>query len=80
VLGGFVSSIFLLVVVALMVYGSVERLFRPEPIHYQEAMLIEVLGLAVNLVSVRILGAAHRHDHGHRRRGGGGGLGKGPHR
>jgi len=65
VLGGFASAIFLLVVVALMVYGSVERLFRPEPIHYQEAMLIAVLGLIVNLVSARILGAAHDQDHGH---------------
>ena len=64
VLGGFASAIFLLVVVALMVYGSVERLFKPEPIHYQEAMLIAVLGLIVNLVSARILGAAHQHDHG----------------
>jgi cation diffusion facilitator family transporter len=65
ILGGFASAIFLLVVVVLMVYGSVERLFRPEPIHYQQAMLIAVLGLAVNLVSARILGAAHHHDHGH---------------
>ena len=65
ILGGFASAIFLLVVVALMVYGSVERLFRPELIHYQQAMLIAVLGLAVNLVSARILGAAHHHDHGH---------------
>jgi len=65
VLGGFASAIFLLLVVALMVYGSVERLFRPEPIHYQEAMLIAVLGLIVNLVSARILGAAHDQDHGH---------------
>ena len=34
VLGGFASAIFLLVVVGLMVYGSVERLITPEPIHY----------------------------------------------
>lgn len=65
VLGGFASAIFLLVVVGLMVYGSIERLVRPEPIHYQEAMLIAVLGLVVNLASARILGAAHHHDHGH---------------
>jgi cation diffusion facilitator family transporter len=65
ILGGFASAIFLLLVVALMVYGSVERLFRPEPIHYQEAMFIAVLGLVVNLASARILGAAHHHDHGH---------------
>jgi cation diffusion facilitator family transporter len=65
VLGGFASAIFLLGVVALMVYGSVERLIKPEPIHYQEALVIAVVGLIVNLVSARILGAARPHDHGH---------------
>ncbi len=65
VLGGFASAIFLLGVVALMVYGSIERLLKPEPIHYQEAMLIAVIGLVVNLVSARILGAAHDHGHHH---------------
>ena len=77
VLGGFASAIFLLVVVALMVVGSVERLFSPQPIHYQEAIVIAAIGLVVNIVSAFILGAAHhqghddhhheghRHDHGH---------------
>jgi cation diffusion facilitator family transporter len=65
ILGGFASAIFLLLVVALMVYGSVERLISPQPIQYKEAMLIAVIGLLVNLVSARILGAAHHHDHGH---------------
>jgi len=68
ILGGFASAIFLLVVVALMVYGSVERLLKPEPIHYPEAMVVAVLGLAVNLVCAFILGDAHHHhghDHGH---------------
>lgn len=72
VLGGFASAIFLLGMVALMVYGSIERLIKPEPIRYEEAMLIAVLGLFVNLVSARILGAAHHHDHGHE-------YGHGPH-
>lgn len=65
VLGGFASAIFLLGIVALMVYGSVERLFRPEPIRYQEAMFVAVIGLVVNLVSARILGAAQHHGHDH---------------
>lgn len=65
VLGGFAGAIFLLGVVALMVYGSIERLVKPEPIHYQEAMLIAVIGLVVNLVSASILGAAHQHGHEH---------------
>ncbi|PTT79950.1 cation transporter [Pelomonas sp. HMWF004] len=66
VLGGFASAIFLLVVVALMLFGSVERLFRPEPIHYPEAMAIAVIGLVVNLGCAFILGNAHHgHSHGH---------------
>ena len=65
VLGGFASAVFLLVIVALMLYGSVERLFKPEPIHYPEAMAIAVLGLLVNLGCALILGNAHHHDHGH---------------
>lgn len=64
VLAGFASAIFLLVVVALMVVGSIERLISPEPIHYQEAIIIAAVGLVVNLVSAFILGTAHHHDHG----------------
>jgi cation diffusion facilitator family transporter len=63
VLAGFASAIFLLVVVALMLVGSVERLLSPEPIHYQEAIIIAAIGLAVNIVSAFILGAAHHHGH-----------------
>ncbi len=71
VLGGFASAVFLLVIVVLMLYGSVERLFRPEAIHYPEAMSIAALGLGVNLVSAWLLGAAHHHghDHGHHHHG-----------
>jgi cation diffusion facilitator family transporter len=69
VLGGFASAIFLLVVVGLMVYGSVERLITLEPIHCKEAMLIAMLAMLVNFVSARILGAAHHHDHGHEHHG-----------
>jgi cation diffusion facilitator family transporter len=65
VLGGFASAVFLLVVVALMAWGSVERLIKPEPIHYPEAMAIAVLGLVVNLVCALILGQAHDHGHHH---------------
>jgi cation diffusion facilitator family transporter len=67
VLGGFASAVFLLVVIALMLLGSVERLISPEPIHYKEAIIIAVIGLVVNLVCAGLLGKAHHHghDHGH---------------
>lgn len=64
VLGGFASAIALLGVAGVMVVGSVQRLLAPEPIHYQEAMVVAVIGLLVNLVCAWILGQAHHHGHG----------------
>ena len=64
VLAGFASAIFLLGVAVMMVVGSVERILSPQPIHYQEAMLVGVLGLMVNMVCAMLLGNAHHHDHG----------------
>ncbi|MDO8810428.1 MAG: CDF family Co(II)/Ni(II) efflux transporter DmeF [Gallionella sp.] len=64
ILGGFASAIFLLGVAAMMVLGSVERIFSPQPIHYQEAIVVAIVGLLVNIVCAMILGNAH-HDHGH---------------
>ncbi|MFA5083613.1 MAG: CDF family Co(II)/Ni(II) efflux transporter DmeF, partial [Hydrogenophilaceae bacterium] len=63
VLGGFASAIFLLGVAALMVFGSVERIMSPQPIHYQEAIVVAVVGLIVNIVCAMILGGAHDHHH-----------------
>ena len=67
ILGGFGSAIFLLGVAALMAFSSIERLFSPQIIHYQEAIVVAVLGLAVNIGCAFILGNAghHHHDHGH---------------
>jgi len=64
VLAGFTSAIFLLGVAAMMVVGSIERLLSPEIIHYQEAIIVGVLGLIVNVVCAWLLGHAH-HDHNH---------------
>jgi cation diffusion facilitator family transporter len=64
VLGGFASAIILLAIAALMIFGSLERLFVPASIHYQEAILVAVVGLVVNVVCAMILGHAHDHDHG----------------
>lgn len=65
VLGGFASAIFLLGVAVFMVVASVERMFLPQPIRYQEAIAVAVLGLLVNVVCAVILGKAHHHGHGH---------------
>jgi cation diffusion facilitator family transporter len=67
VLAGFTSAVFLMGIAALMVFGSVERMFSPQPIHYQEAILVATVGLVVNIVCAFILGGVHHHygDEGH---------------
>ena len=65
VLGGFASAIFLMGIAALMVVGSVERIFSPQPILYREAMIVAAVGLVVNIVCALILGKAHDHHEGH---------------
>lgn len=64
ILGGFSSAMLLGVVAALMLYQSVERLFVPSPIHYNEAIVIAALGLLVNLLCAWLLRGADQH-HGH---------------
>jgi cation diffusion facilitator family transporter len=69
VLGGYTSAILLLGIALLMAYQSVERLVSPQAIHYDEAILIAVVGLAVNLICAWWLRGhhhGHEHDHDHR--------------
>ncbi len=63
VLGGFTSAVVLQVIAILMGIESIGRLFAPQPIRFGEAIAVAVLGLAVNLVSVRLLGAGHHPEH-----------------
>lgn len=65
ILAGFASAIFLLGVAAMMVFGSVERIFSPQAIHYKEAIIVAIVGLLVNIVCAMILGKAHDHHHDH---------------
>lgn len=71
VLGGFTSGIILGFVGLFMGYVSIVRLFQPLEIRYNEAILIAVIGLVVNLLSMLLLNVnnkSHHHehdDHGH---------------
>jgi cation diffusion facilitator family transporter len=62
VLAGFSSAIVLLVVALLMAFEAIQRLISPQPIQYNEAILVAVIGLSVNLTSAFLL---KDHDHGH---------------
>lgn len=68
VLAGFASAILLLSIAALMVVGSVQRILSPQPIFYREAIVVAIVGLAVNVVCAAILGKAHDHHEEHARR------------
>lgn len=77
ILGGYSSALLLLGVAGLMTFQSVQRLLAPGPIHYDEAIFIAAVGLAVNLICAWLLrdehhhhdhhhhGHDHHHDHGH---------------
>ena len=62
VLGGYTSAILLLGIALFMAWQSIERLVSPQAIHFDEAIVIAVVGLAVNLVCAWWL---RGHDHGH---------------
>jgi cation diffusion facilitator family transporter len=73
VLGAFTSAVILAVVAVTMVAESLERIFSPTAIRYDEALLVTVVGLAVNVASALLLmskgdghdhGQAHGHAHG----------------
>ena len=65
ILAGYSSAILLLVVAGFMAFHSVERLFFPVNIHYNEAIPIAVLGLLVNLICAWLLHDDGHHHHHH---------------
>ncbi len=68
-LAGFASAVILGVVALIIAYESAERLLSPVPIRYEQAIIIAVIGLLVNLVTAWMLydDEHHRHDpHDHR--------------
>ncbi|WP_353570982.1 CDF family Co(II)/Ni(II) efflux transporter DmeF [Candidatus Albibeggiatoa sp. nov. BB20] len=66
VLGGFASAIALAVVAFMIGLESMQRLFSPHEIQFNEAIIVAVLGLIVNLASAWLLqGGGHDHHHGH---------------
>lgn len=69
VLGAFTSALLLGVVALAMIWESAARLYHPEPIRFGAALIVAVIGLAVNLASAAVLHGAHtqthEHDHHH---------------
>lgn len=74
ILASYTSALALLGVALAMLWSAGERLLAPQPIRYGEALLVAVIGLAVNLLCAFILERAgdpghghahHGHDHAH---------------
>ena len=65
ILAGYSSAILLMVVAGFMAFHSIQRLFSPVQIHYNEAIPIAILGLLVNLICAWLLHDDHHHHHHH---------------
>lgn len=62
-LAGFAGAILLVTFATVMAWESIGRILKPVAIGYRQAILVAVLGFAVNLVCLMILGGDD-HDHG----------------
>jgi cation diffusion facilitator family transporter len=65
ILAGYSSAILLIVVAIFMAIHSVKRLINPVQIYYDEAILIAILGLVINLICAWLLHNDEHHHHEH---------------
>ncbi len=63
VLGGFASAVALAVVALVMLIESIQRFVDPQAIAFNEAIIVAVIGLVVNLLSALLLKDDHHHHH-----------------
>ncbi len=64
-LAGFASAVLLAAIAGLIGFESFQHLLARPAIRFDEAILVALVGLAVNLASAWILGAGHSHAHDH---------------
>lgn len=62
-IAGFSSALLLAFIALLMASESIQRLLSPVEIAFNQAILVAVIGLAVNLLSALLLKEDHHHDH-----------------
>ena len=66
VLGGFASAVVLAAVALVMVFESIHRFFEPQEIYFNQAIVVAIIGLLINVISAFILKDHHHHgDHSH---------------
>ncbi len=64
-LAGYTSALILAMIALLIGYKSVVRLLNPVPISFDQATVIAIIGLGVNLASAWLLRDDHGHEHVH---------------
>ena len=62
IVAAFVNGLFLLFVVAIIIYEAVLRIIQPEEVLSLHMLMIAFVGLIVNLVSIGILHGSHKQD------------------
>ena len=62
VLGGFTSAIGLGIVALIMARECIDRIFSPNPVQFNEAIAIGIIGLIVNIISAFILHPEDDHN------------------
>lgn len=64
-LSGYSSALLLAVAGLWMAFESIVRLLHPVEVHFDQAIVVACLGLAVNVASALLLGGGHDHGHDH---------------
>ena len=62
IVAAFVNGLFLLFVVAIIIYEAILRIIHPEEVLSFHMLIIAFVGLVVNLVSIGILHGSHKED------------------
>lgn len=62
-LGGYTSAILLGLTALGIIWESVERFINPKHISFNEAILVTVIGLVVNIICIFIMSDTHTHGH-----------------
>ncbi len=65
ILSGYTSALFLGGTALYMIVESFGRFFKPVPIAFDEAILVAIIGLAVNVLSIWMLRGKETNHHGH---------------
>lgn len=63
ILAAYTSSIFLGLTGLWIIFEALQRVFHPIQIIFNEALLVAVIGLAVNTVCILIMDGSHKHHH-----------------